>query len=96
MDPSSQVNGDGVFADPAQAQSAFDDGSTLVHQICQKLSDLEDQQHALKAVYAGNHSDTYQSAASDFQTNMSDVTRAGQAVIEAAHSALQQIVGADV
>jgi uncharacterized protein YukE len=94
MDPSTQA-GDGVYADPAQAHSAFEHGSTLVHQICQKLSDLEDQQHALKAVYLGNHSDTYQSAANDFQTNMTDVTNAGRALIEAAHSALQQIAGAD-
>jgi hypothetical protein len=96
MDPSTQAVGDGVYADPAQAESAFHEAQIIVKRITDKLSELEDQHSALKAIYAGNHSDNLTHAATNFSTNMSDVTAAGNAVVEAARQALQLIVKHDV
>jgi uncharacterized protein YukE len=90
MDPSS-----GVSVSPQEADQALQDGTELVHRIISQLQDIDQQTHGLSSSFSGNVHDNHQSAHSNFQQNMEDVTRSGNQLLQAATDAVARIHGAD-
>jgi uncharacterized protein YukE len=90
MDPSS-----GVSVSVQEADQALSDGEQLIHQIINQMQEIEQQTHALSSGFSGNVHDNHQSAHSNFQQGMEDVTRSGKQLISAAQDAVARIHGAD-
>jgi uncharacterized protein YukE len=85
----------GVSVSPAEADQALSDGDQLIHRIINQMQEIDQQTHALSGSFSGNVHDTHQSAHSNFQQSMDDVTRTGKQLINAAQDAVSRIHGAD-